>query len=446
MAINRTFTGEGTATRFGTSDGLNSAQQRMNNLMMSANKLRYDTFKENQSKFLQMSDVPLETYLSSAYMETQAKLIDKYNKVAEGLLKERGGSFESLTTQDWIELQKGRKFLESEQERMNTDLLRFKEMDKTITSNPQKWDNEKWKEIKLKYMNSGRLDDVEMPIMPASIDLLLNAKKLQGSSYSQVVPVPNNPAQQQQIDYSATEDEAIPYVARIALADPQYLEEAKREWEALTPKEQADFFDSNNETTKRYTALGVTNPVLMNYAKNHASKAIERTPRGTEFKDRATGSGSQFNWNLGIGAGNNRNADFTVKQNFEIDTDEGKVSLPDYMDFSGISRTTTDSRRIGTVLIPNGSGGFTEKPLNESARFDIITYSPSTDVMVIQLKDNTSDRTYRAGTNLAVKASDFSDLLERKPFGIYRKPTTQTQTPISTKGKLKFNAVTGKFE
>jgi hypothetical protein len=173
------------------------------------------------------------------------------------------------------------------------------------------------------------------------------------------------------------------------------------------------------------TTLKYGNPILQWAVDNPKYRQAPIIPKTTTWTTVSQpGNGKAFNWNLNIGAEHNRNNEFPLRGQVDIDTDDGKVTLPNSLDFSGIPRTTTDARKINSVLIPDGNGGYTEKSLGESASFDIVTYSPEKDILIIKLKSNTSDRTYREGVNLAVKGEEFDDLLKRKPFGIHRQKLT----------------------
>ena len=63
IPIQRTFTGKNTEVVLPSSDRLDKVQENMSNLIIGADKLRYNAFKENEQRFLKTTDIDLETYI-----------------------------------------------------------------------------------------------------------------------------------------------------------------------------------------------------------------------------------------------------------------------------------------------------------------------------------------------------------------------------------------------
>jgi len=251
IPIQRTFTGKNTEVVLPSSDRLDKVQENMSNLIIGADKLRYNAFKENEQRFLKTTDIDLETYISDANAKTQAQLIDEYNKTAQKMLKAKGGRFENFTTQDWQELNLGKKILQAKQQKMSTDLERFKLMDKMVLSRPDQWDTDEWNVLKANYLKTGDLPDVELPVRAKPLEVALNEKKLEGTQtidYGQPF-IFNGQKVKQGTYYSGTEQEARDYVKGMVLSNPAYQKDIYQKFSKLPEAEKIKYLDVNNDGT-----------------------------------------------------------------------------------------------------------------------------------------------------------------------------------------------------
>lgn len=441
MAIQRTFTGENTGIKIQPLDRMARSQERMDDMLTKADQIRYSTFKENQSKFLNAMNVDTETYLSTANAEAQSKLIDEYNSKAQALLKSRGGRFENFTTQDWVELQKGRKYIESAQAKMNTDLERFK-MDEQLMKRDggRNYDPDEWNNIKKTYLQTGVYSEDPLPVKEKAFEGYLSQRsknytdKLQAELETTTL---GGIKQKRTAWVNMTPEQAKEEIKQGILLNDGERKNVMKRFAALPVQEQAKWLDTNRDGKVDKTEQGDENGIIA-WAQQYQPFLSALIKEDTSmYSNVGTNNKTTFDWNIGIGSGHNQNNQFPVRGQVDIATILGKATLPNSLDFSGLPRTTTDARKINTVLEPDGKGGYKETPLGEAASFDIITYSPQDDVIVIKLKSDTSDFAYKEGDVLVVKGSEFDDLLKRKPFGISREiynkpqkttPTAQTKT------------------
>lgn len=72
------YTGKGLASNLPKDNG--SAMGRLSNFITKAEELKYQTFKQNEQEFLKTSNVDPAFFISTANQNTQAKLLDDYNK------------------------------------------------------------------------------------------------------------------------------------------------------------------------------------------------------------------------------------------------------------------------------------------------------------------------------------------------------------------------------
>jgi hypothetical protein len=282
-----TYNGRGTAVTLPNSDRLDRAQENMSNLILGADKMRLDAFKKNEERFLKTTDIDLETYISQSNADTQTKMIDEYNKTAQKMLKDKGGRFENFTTQDWQELNLGKKILQAKQQKMSTDLERFKLMDKTVQSRPDQWDTDEWNTLKADYLKTGNLPDVELPVRAKPLEVFLNEKKLEGTQtldYGQPFMY-NGQKVKQGTYYSGTEQEARDYVKGMVLSNPAYQKDVFQKFSKLPEAEKIKYLDVNDGTVDRNEAAmasqsGTTDNPILKWAQDTYWQKARATKEG----------------------------------------------------------------------------------------------------------------------------------------------------------------------
>jgi len=250
MAIQHIYDGKGTGVTLPSGERLDRAQSGMNDLILQAEKLKLESFKKNEEWFLNSQDVDVETFLSAANTETQAKLIDEYNNKAQNILKARGGDFNNLTTQDKLELSKGRKVLESEQQRMLGDLEKFKMAREVVTKNQDKYSLEEANELIFKpYITTGKFNDDPLPIKEQSLDAYLDNNKVRGSVTNDYTYYtnPNGVKVKQPIKVIGTEQEARDFVKNRILSNEANQKWAFKEFAKQPEDVQLRYLDANKD-------------------------------------------------------------------------------------------------------------------------------------------------------------------------------------------------------
>ena len=432
-----TFTGKDTGVEIKPLDRLARSQERAMDLLTKGEELKRKTFKENEDWFLKEAKVTPETYISQKNTEMQAKLLETYNNQATQILK-KAGSVGNLSLEDKLALQKGRQELESFQAKMNSDLERFKLDEKIINNDAGKeYDIEEWYKKDAKgYYDSGTYSDAPLPIKEKPFESWLGTIS-KGYTGKVNTDVESTNEQGITLKRSTWTNMALPQAQELIkqgiLTQRGERKNVTNRFGALSEAEKMKWLDTNKDGKLDQAERTDENGIIA-WAQQHQPfiSAVMREDSGASSNLFPSASKKSFDWNGAVGTGHNRNNEFPVRGAVDIDTDEGKVTLPNSLDFSGIPRTTTDARKINKILVPDGKGGYTEKSLGESASFDIVSYSPQDDVLVIKLKSNTSDRTYRDGVNLIVRGSEFDDLLKRKPFGIDRSTFTENKASTAT--------------
>ena len=127
-----------------------------------------------------------------------------------------------------------------------------------------------------------------------------------------------------------------------------------------------------------------------------------------------------FNWNIGVGMGNNRNGEYEVQKNIPVNTqNDGNFVFPDYMNLGRTSQTG-ESQVIKEKVVKDENGNDSIEPVKEQMPFHVIGYSPSKDQLVLGVDGRSSNYNYSKDDVIVVPAEDFDDLLKSKPFGIVR--------------------------
>jgi hypothetical protein len=254
----RTFTGKDTGVTLPSSDKLYQSQKDMNSLILEADKMKLDAFQKNQDWFLKTTTVDPIAYISTANTETQAKLLDEYNKKATAIYKASGGN---PTTEDKLELVKGRQFIESEQARMSGDLEKYQLALKTIQANPDKYSLDKFQKAMVDpedgYFVKGKYNDMVLPLMPKSPEVFFgkSANKVSGTPTTTPTKFRTSPAgvqEQMDMTFSGSDEETKRHIVANILNDPQLLEGAYEDFDKLSAKDKMVYlsdYDTDNSGT-----------------------------------------------------------------------------------------------------------------------------------------------------------------------------------------------------
>jgi hypothetical protein len=342
-------------------------------------------------------------------------------------MKERGGN---MTTDDKMQMAKEKNFILMSQQKMQSEMqmaMAAKDaMNKDVQGTLDHEDIQKrWDD----YSSTGNWD--ASPLMPSALpieDVFGTRKISTGNAYEE--PDKSNP--DRIVQYSATKADAALQIANEAHSKPRVMRDVLNEWNRL-PQEVKD---------KKLADKSGQNPILQSYIDNHWKNLVDakfvNKPR-TPSTSRTT-----FDWNVNVGSGHNQNSKFQDQGVQKIASVEGDFDLPNYKNLGQVSQTS-ETQNIPEVIVKDKNGNETVKKLNETALFHVVGFSDKTDKLVIQLDGNSSgDMTYMKGDILVVPASGFNDLLQKKPFGIFRGQTPTA--PPSTPAKKTYNSKTGKFE
>jgi hypothetical protein len=436
MAFSNSFTGKGIYQPLPSGEGMQRAQESASRFILEADKLKYDTFKKNAEEFGKMMDVDPVFVISDSAMKYQSDAVAKYNEQFGGVLQKYNGNIPESVKR---EMATAKSYLQMDQMRLKADMEQAMAEKQMISRDTRgELDHNQWKDKWDSYMNSGKYDTT--PLMPSALspDLYFKDRttKLLGTqgTITKTVKTPQGVLETTKSKASGTEEEARDYVKALVLGNDRFARGVSEKFEALKtndPKKFKEYLD------------GSANPILQFAQDNYWEQALVMENAETE-KPVTVPKNTTFDWNVSIGSGHNQNNKFNIQKSIPVALEDGTtVTLPDYMNLGQVS-STTDPQNIIEYITQDKNGKEVKTALNETARFDIVGYSPTKDVLIIKLADDTSDRTFRRGSVLMVDASRYDDLLKNKPFGIFR-GETPTVAPV-VKKKLVYNPKTGKLE
>ena len=418
----RQYTGENFGVRL-SDDKIGAAQQRMNNLILGADKMVYDSFKENEKRFADMTDVDLETYLSTASANAQSKMVEDYNKIATDIVRKRKG-FQNLTPEDWQELNLGRKVLEGKQKQMIANQERYMTDREMVQRNPDKYDMDKWnQQFATEYLQSGQYPEAPLPIKAKDVSnaLMLASQKI-NREYS---PTPIEKTEGG-IRYRNTQttnllpEEVDDFIIGNILGDDAMVQGLIEDFDAEPESVKLRYLDADNsgslDSGERSVAttrdMKRDNPLLQYAIENPRYRRSSVTTKLGTWQPIPTpkSTTTAFNWNIGIGAGNNQNAIFDKQKNITL----GKETFDTFLSL-GWKSFTSDPQMIQTYRdLDTGQ----KRDLNKATRFEVVGYSPDKDMLVVKVVDRVTG--LREGKLIGLDATQYDDLLRSKPFGIDR--------------------------
>jgi len=163
MAFSQSFTGKDTAVRL--EGGGTQAQQGMSQMILDAEKLRYDVYQKNRSEFLKNANIDPAFVLSDSARKTQMLQIEAFNKKWGKRAQETNYN---LSQQDLLDMQTHKNLIISEQQNQMSQYELFQQHRDLVAKNPNRYDVNKFAEATDSYMQSGVYDQTMPPLKAIS--------------------------------------------------------------------------------------------------------------------------------------------------------------------------------------------------------------------------------------------------------------------------------------
>ena len=450
------YDGKNEAVNLPSGERLDRAQQNMSQMILNADKMRLDAFKANEEWFLKTTDVPIESFLSSANTEAQAKMLDEYNKSAVSIVKSRGG-MDKLTMQDKLELTKGRQMLESEQQRMLGDLEKYKTAKAVVDKNPDYYDQREFNAIVAQtYMKDGKYPDIEIPIKEKPLELALDNNKVNGTVTQdyRYYTNPNGQKVKQATIVGATEEESRSHVRAMVLSSPQYQKYIFNKFSKLSDKDKLRYLDTDNSGTidanerdMAVKSFEAGNP-LLKWAEDNYWQLARTTRDGGESgatPPSSSTTGDMRTFKYGTGSPTKYYPTESVPWSF------GDKEMPNYHPFPQFETYLLPIDDI-SVRLKNGS---TEKIVNKTLKLIPTGYDESTDEFTFNVTAHYKSRgTAGNGDQISIKRNDLPPEFGAIEVKISGKPvkisdikrSSAAANDLRVDGTKKGNGFLGKLE
>lgn len=421
------YTGRGLAAKLPETG---NAMQGLSNFIAKAEETKFNVFNKNKDAFMKMTDVDPVMFLTTANQQAQAKLLDDFNKEAAQIYKNSGG-FPSMEEMQQIQAKKN--YLVSEQQKMQADMeqaLLEKEViekDGGVNYDPQEWYQKKFQP----YIESGRWDKTPMLKRAKPIESVFRGKVTGAGAYEE--PDPDNPTRLRQT--SASKKDVAVRIADTIFSDESVKRHAMEEWRGLPDSEKVKYYNDvnadgliNEEDRASGDVLvkSLDNPIIKSYVDKHWANLVDVKFTNKQRPPSAQTTGG-FNVKIDVGAGNNKNETFDVRDNVTAyGTTFGKL-----MNLGRVSFTSDPQTIDEYVDLENG----TSVPLGAATRIEVVSYSPDKDLIVAKVVDDVRGK-LRSGKIIGLSGAKYNDLLKSKPFYIDRESLLKqygTATPATGK-------------
>lgn len=159
------YTGKGLAANLPQDNG--KAMGRFSDFITKAEEIKYQAFKETQDWFIKSQDVDPVMLLTTANQVAQDRLMKTYNEESSAILAK---SPTNLSTEDRAKIIAGKNFLISEQQKMQSDMVRALQDKESITKDIQgNLDHDEFTQRWGDYV-SGKASYGTEPLSPSAID------------------------------------------------------------------------------------------------------------------------------------------------------------------------------------------------------------------------------------------------------------------------------------
>jgi hypothetical protein len=277
MPINQTFTGKNTGIELPSSQGVQSAQQGLNKLVMDIENIRYETYRKNRDEFLKNSDIDPLFVLSDSARKTQMTLINDFNQKWGKIAKEKNYNF---SPEDLMNMQTHKNLVISTAQSQVADMERFKQHLTLAQQHPDRYDATTLAGWADDYNKYGKYEHNEPPLKAIPPG---NIIKGLASKYKGGVPKEIIAGTQKGIRYSsfASEQEAEDFAQEVIMSNDQYMLGGLEEWSALPQTTKDAYFTLADENKdKKYSKAEQDNAIMLWMRKRYGKDAMQNTDTG----------------------------------------------------------------------------------------------------------------------------------------------------------------------
>lgn len=431
VQFTNSFTGKGTGIVLPSGEGLQRSQERMSDMILNAEKLKYETFKKNSEEFLKMMDVDPVLSISNAATEYQQGLISEFINYWGKESQKVGGNFSDSQK---IQIMKERRFIEAEGSKIQSMQKAWETEDALVKKNPIDFDEERHVQKTLDFLNKGHFDYNDIPWRAKDFASYIQAEsqknkneaelewKNRGSYEEEVIPnVPKGSegAEIERMFHNAPEGEKLGFW------------KAYNEWKTTNPEEYKRLFDINKDNVVSPQEAKNINPI-MEWAKTYPpflEKVVtyQRTGRRRPVVRAGGNDGTMRTW------GGQKYTPTSAMQS-------PYVGLPSdtYHPYTNLVKQMTIP--VANMELLEEDKATTEKP-NQSIKGFVTGYDENSDKIIFVISKDYKDLDYPtlssgAGMQVAVPRSDFSkeifDNLEIVKDGKFIKLKDITTSPVTT--------------
>ena len=300
-----------------------------------------------------------------------------------------------------MELNVGRKMLESKQKSMQANQERYSTERQMVERNPDRYDIDEWNEkFAMPFLQTGEYPEGQLPIKAKMAESYFAdlSRKFTGD-YDSVIDVSS-------ID-GVPHKKTTSFNMSVADAD-KIIEQSIYSDEGLRKDVQQRFAKLPDNEKERW--LSEPNGV-MRWAQDEFRSTLRKQSQSATTSVTRPRTDTGFSWNVAIGANNNLNDQYDILPSRKLENTE----LGNYVNL-GARSFTSDPQHIGQYLdLRTGEWRTADK----STTFEVVGYSIDKDLLIVKIKSRVSG--LPADRDIGLKASLYDDLLKRRPFGIDRK-------------------------
>jgi hypothetical protein len=441
------FTGKGIAPVLPSGEGLQHSQERMGDMLIAAEKTKYDIFQKNAEEFRKDVNIDPVALLSDSAMRVQSKYISDFNN-KWGAIKHQNR--DHLSEDQQVQMQSEKNVVIMHQQKMQSDMqqaMQEKEIvdkDAGRTFDGTEWYQKKWKP----YIESGNWNSSPIPIKSKSIDEFLLKNPL-----SNKITIEETPEEKggykglASTKYSTDEVSAREHVKNVILSNDAYGKDAIQQFldqpEAI--KKQY-FVDKNKDGVISADEATDINPIIKWAQDTKWQKARRVEDRAWRKLETSTGnSGNMRTWQKQV---------YTPTS--AMDSPYPGLPSKSYHPFPQLVKQMTIPIARMELLEPDKVTPSIERP-QQSIKGFVTGYDEESDKITFLISQDYKDLDYPTlasgkGMQIAVPRSAFSkeifDDIEIVKDGkmIKLKDITTAQKTTTTPVKKRFNSVTGKFE